>query len=238
MPIGIAKSYSRDSIGNSCSHDHEDTSRSSVGIANDDAGTSFSPEEMSGSPTWEEDVCEEENTVSYAFKYTGGPTNNATKQTEHASKVVKQVDSYDARSPSSAKLGGESVSDASSYVSETTDCDVFNSLLLASESEESGSDPEDYEEGPYGGYSTLDKENANSVNNNSATSSSSSAHLLFKSTTLIKPAEINQHEERAPLSPVPMQARKWRTMAAEVPECKISQREELEGNIWRELIDV
>ena len=65
MPIGIAKSYSRDSIGNSFSHDHEDTSRSSVGIANDDAGTSFSPEEMSGSPTWEEDVCEEENSVSY-----------------------------------------------------------------------------------------------------------------------------------------------------------------------------
>ena len=71
--------------------------------------------------------------------------------------------------------------------------------------DDSGSDEE--EEGNAGGRTEVaEKENA---------ASSPSAHLPFKSSTLVKPTELNQHQrERAPLSPVPARAQSWRNLAA------------------------
>jgi len=230
VPIGIAKTYSRDSIGNSFSHE-------------ENSNSVYEEEEN----VHEEE--EEENSVSYAFKYTAEPANVVKQAEQPINNAVKQAVSFDKSSPESVKAGG-SFSDASSYVSETTDCDPFNSLLgkMTSEDEESSSDDGsqvssdqgEEREGAYGEEDGSDKENNADTNNNP---SSSSAHLPFKITTLVKPTELHQHhrnndDHRAPLSPVPMPAQTWRTMAAAAAEKKsqnqTSARFRTEKS-WREI---
>jgi len=153
VPIGIAKSYSRDS-------------REETESQNDCYGT------------------------SYAAKYS------------------MEVSKLNGNSPDSIKMGGcgSSFSDASSYVSETTECDPFNTLLGKMTSSED-------EQLSAASVSAEDKEN-----NTVASTSPADRILPFKSTTFVRPTEINQRNEenhRAPLSPVlmPMKARSWRELA-------------------------
>jgi len=204
VPIGIAKSYSRDSACNGFGHE-DGYSIITEGVHKEDVREEIIPED----------------TTSYAFKYTE-PTNTTIP-----------IDSFDESPPGIAKgVGSGSVSDASSYVSETTDSDPFSSLLgrMTSEDEESRSSEDDShnsedEGGKYENDDNLDKENANSNYR-----APLSANLPFKSSTLVKPTEIHQHQrhqheqQRPALSPMiaapPMQARKWRTMAAAAAERK------------------
>jgi hypothetical protein len=140
--------------------------------------------------------------------------------TSYAAKYSMEVSKLNGNSPDSIKMGGggSSFSDASSYVSETTECDPFNTLLgkmTSSEDEQSSA----------ASVSDEDKEN------NTDASSSPAARLLpFKSTTFVRPTEINQRNEenhRAPLSPVlmPMKARSWRELAV-----KAAAAEKTKGN--------
>jgi hypothetical protein len=126
-------------------------------------------------------------------------TNFAAKYTSAGLTVGKPVD----RSSLDSIKADEPSSDAS-YVSETTDCDPFSSLLgkLSSDDDDSSAS-EDDEEGGEEQRDDSDKENMNSPSN----------HLLpFKVSTLVKPTEINLREESLP-SPVPPHARAWREMA-------------------------
>jgi len=98
---------------------------------------------------------------------------------------------------------GETPSD-SSYVSETTDYDPFNSLLgkLTSDDDDNSSSSEENEGGEEQ-RGESDKENMHSP----------SKHLPFKVSTLVKPTEINLRKENLP-SPAPQHARSWRELAA------------------------
>ncbi|EED86104.1 predicted protein [Thalassiosira pseudonana CCMP1335] len=181
VPIGIAKSYSKD----------ESELNGAVSIEN--SRLSFSGDEK------------EDESNSYASKY----NSNCEKITHNGS------------SPSS---------DASSYVSESTECDPFNSLLGKMSIEEVDSDDVVSPEKSIAINATKDKENADA--NNIALSSD--RLLTFKSeSSLVKPTEINQHDRRpalvskssrdlhlSSLQRTPMQARKWRTMAAAAAEKK------------------
>ena len=144
----------------------------------------------------------DETSVSFAAKYTGLATAN---------------------SPGSVKVG---TSDASSYVSESTDCDPFNSLLGKMMSDEESSSSEDEEEEIHTKV-VRGEENSENV-------ASPSAHLPFKATTLVKPTEINLREE-APLSPVPMQPRAWREMAAKAALEKGQSARFRSEKSWREI---
>ena len=205
VPIGIVKSYSRDSTVNAS-----------------DNGASYD----------EEDV-EEKEATSYAFKYTS-----------------KQVDSFDEVSPTNSlgaaslasngrPVSAGSISDASSYVSES---DPFSTLLgkMASEEEADSSCSEDEDEGLTN--PTFGKENT--FNIMEPTASSPSASLPFKSSapSLVKPTELNSHEVRAPLSPVPQRAQLWRTMAAQnsqrhLVESKQSSSRFRSENSWRQVAE-
>jgi len=135
----------------------------------------------------------------------------------------KHVTTFDRSSPNSVKAG--SMSDASSYFSETTDCDPFNSLLgkMTSEDEESSSSEEEKEGDMY----TEREENSDDAK-------SPSAHLPFKSTILVKPTEINLREER--VSPVPMHARAWREMAVKAALEKEHSARFRSEKSWREIV--
>jgi len=161
--------------------------------------------------------------VNFASKYTAEWT------AEKTFTKSKQVDSAERSSPDSVKAGGSSVSDASSYVSETTYCDPFNSLLgtMTGEDEESSSSEEE-EEGEAYTDRGQDKENRDDA-------MSPSAHLPFKSTTLVKPAEINLRENCAPLSPVPQKALAWRVMAAKAELEKGQSSRFRSERSWKEI---
>jgi hypothetical protein len=132
-----------------------------------------------------------------------------------------------ASSPNSDNAGSSTISDAASYVSETTDCDPFNSLLGKMMSDEESSSSEDEEEEVHKEV-FQDKENSENV-------ASPSAHLPFKATTLVKPTEINLREKQAPLSPVPMQPRAWREMAAKAALEKGHSARFRSEKSWREI---
>ena len=160
--------------------------------------------------------------VNFASKYTAEWT------AEKTFTKSKQVDSAEGILPDSFKAGGISVSDASSYVSETTYCDPFNSLLgkMTGEDEESSSSEED-EEGEV--YTDRDQDKSTSDD-----AMSPSTHLPFKSTTLVKPTEIN-FEDCAPLSPVPQKARAWRVMAAKAELEKGQSSRFRSEKSWKEI---
>ena len=172
-------------------------SRDSMSIDN---SFSFGHEEVhkeKKDDTNEEIHDDEEKKIPYASKYTNtlGPLSTT--------EMTKQACSFDSSSPDSS---ANSVSD----VSETTECDPFSSLLgNVSTSESEDSDEDEDKENVYG--RDLDKKNSSC-----RVTTSPSLHLGFKSgaQTFVKPTEINSHEERAALSPVPMKARSWRVLAA------------------------
>jgi hypothetical protein len=115
----------------------------------------------------------------------------------------------------------------SSCVSESTECDPFNTLLgknTDADEESSGGSPTPSENRVFFNNYNRGKENANNVSN-----------LPFKPVALVKPNEINQHDRRvgfaspkhhhaAPLSRNPMQARSWRQLAAAAKEKESSSR--------------
>jgi hypothetical protein len=103
-----------------------------------------------------------------------------------ASNIVEKAESF-----------GRSSLDSSSVVSETTECDAFNSLLGKMLSDEDVDSVESESSGE-----TLEKHKENvSTSPNVAPSS-------FKSGSFVKPTEIN-HNRTTPLTP-----QKWRSMAA------------------------
>lgn len=243
VPIGIAKSYSRDSVG--CSLSYDESANSSGWVHDEEDTHEKFPDEAENELEKEEDCG-----VSYAFKYTSEPTVHVLDQPVH---MVKQNVSFDneSSSPKSAVRSGGSISDASSYVSETTDCDPFNSLLgkMPSEDEESSIDDDEsqvYSGEEQEGRNDDDGDSEKENNQVMPSSSSTSAHLPFKPSTLVKPTELYQHQNqhnienhddsspRAPLSPVPMKAQRWRTMAAAAAEKKSSARFRSEQS-WRDI---
>ena len=164
-----------------------------------------------------------EASINFAAKYT------AELVAEKSFAKIKQVDSADRSSLDSVKADGNSVSDVSSFVSETTYCDPFNSLLgkMAGEDEVSSSSDEE-EEGIV--HTDIGQDNEKSDN-----AMSPSAHLPFKSTTLVKPAEINLREDCVPLSPVPQKARAWRVMAAKAELEKGQSSRFRSERSWKEI---
>jgi hypothetical protein len=173
VPIGIAKSYSKDEV------DSTTSSRTW-------AGTSTS---NGRSKSFGGEANDDKSASAYASKYTLD------------SKVVSN-----SSSPSNESI--------STSVSESSDCDPFNTLLgklSIDEDDEShsGSDLDELSKG---------KENANH-----------SDLLPFKSGAFVKPTDINQHDKRIeytstnqPLSPV--QPRTWRSLAAAAAQKKASSR--------------
>ncbi|KAL7520642.1 hypothetical protein ACHAWX_005357 [Stephanocyclus meneghinianus] len=153
---------------------------------------------------------------------------DATKDEERVPAYASKYTSFDKKSPNnSSSPCSES---GSSYVSESTECDPFNTLLgkLSINDDELSDDSHTdnrvfFDEGGKG------KENTNNVD-----------HLPFKSSALVKPTEINQHDKRvgftsprlqhSPLSSSPMQARTWRTLAAAAAEKKSSSRSLVASN--------
>ena len=99
-----------------------------------------------------------------------------------------------------------------SYVSESTECDPFSTLLAKNTDEDDLSSSEKSPASPKV-FFREGKENTNNVNK-----------LPFKAKALVKPTEINQHDKRfgfesskhraAPLSRNPSQALSWRQLAA------------------------
>ena len=146
----------------------------------------------------------------------------------YAAKYTMEVTKLNDNSPDSIKrIGGSSIlSDASSYVSETTECDPFNTLLGKMTST---SDDDEQSSANVCEYEKENNADASSSSNNSVPSPT--ARLLpFKSSTLVRPTEIHQRVQectRAPLSPVlmPMKARSWRELAV-----KAAAAEKEKGN--------
>ncbi|KAL7553125.1 hypothetical protein ACHAWF_017024 [Thalassiosira exigua] len=215
VPIGIAKSYSRDSA--SIGHTWSQEEGFSIGktCSQDSHGSSLDREEghsMDGGAS--------ENGAAYVSKYTKDGARETKQRVSFSNGLAvstEPVESFDDGSPGSVRV--RSISSASSYRSETTDCDPFSSILgkMSNEDDESssgdeedvGGRDEDEGRGP-------EKENSSNVVAPSP-SAAAAARLPFKSgaASNVKPTELNQHEERAPLSPVPMRAQKWRAMAAQ-----------------------
>ncbi|KAL3804194.1 hypothetical protein HJC23_013713 [Cyclotella cryptica] len=155
----------------------------------------------------------------------GGTTKNfhgTMSDKESATAYASKYTSVNEKSPnSSSSPCSES---GSSYVSESTECDPFNSLLgKLSVDDDELSDDSHTENKVFFDDSGKGKENTNNVD-----------CLPFKSEALVKPTEINQHDKRvgftsprlqhSPLSRSPMQARTWRTLAAAAAEKKSSSR--------------
>jgi hypothetical protein len=143
-----------------------------------------------------------------------GAKNDKEKSAAYASKDIPANKKSPNNSSSPCSQGG------ASYVSESTECDPFNTLLGKLSVDDDSSD--DSTTGNKVTYSSKGKENKNTNNVDV---------LPFKSRAFVKPTEINQHDNcigdassKQPLSRTPMQARTWRTLAAAAAEKKMSSQ--------------
>ena len=176
VPIGIAKSYS---------HDEESVEERSlaenVSVEDKQPFTTQNKQPLTQNQSFSDD---DEESVEKSNSY--------TTHYMHASKADEQAETF-----------GRSSLDSSSVVSETTECDAFNSLLgkMSSDYDDESVESESSEE-------TLvregQKENVSKSPNVLVAAQSSS----FKSgATLVKPNEITHNR-------TPLRAQKWRSMAA------------------------
>eukprot|EP00956_Cyclotella_meneghiniana_P005054 scaffold6272_cov58-Cyclotella_meneghiniana.AAC.2 len=136
-----------------------------------------------------------------------------SQMTGYASKYMAANGSHNISSPCSAS--------GSSCVSESTECDPFNTLLgKNTDTEGESSDDSPSQTGKHIFFQESKGKENTPTNGNS---------LPFKANALVKPTEINQHDRRvgfasstyqssAPLSRNPVQARSWRQLAAAAKE--------------------
>ena len=151
------------------------------------------------------------------FRYSNGTLQNGEDKTafygedpSYASKYIPGKNGVSSNCSSPCSDSG------SSYISESTECDPFNTLLGKNidSDEESTSD------------SLSPPKNNGFFNNHISGKENTNNSLPFKQVALVKPTEINQHDKRigftapkqAPLSRNPMQARSWRQLAAAAKE--------------------
>jgi hypothetical protein len=159
-----------------------------------------------------------------SYEY-GGTTMSSNVTTTDEDRVTTYASKYTSANVKSPASSSSPCSESgSSYVSESTEYDPFNTLLgKLSMNDDELSDDSRTEEKVFFDVASKGKENTNNVD-----------RLPFKSEALVKPTEINQHDKRvgftsprlqhSPLSRSPMQARTWRTLAAAAAGKKSSSR--------------
>mmetsp|Transcript_7123 Transcript_7123/g.14339 ORF Transcript_7123/g.14339 Transcript_7123/m.14339 type:complete len:1553 (+) Transcript_7123:420-5078(+) len=220
VPIGIAKSYSHDESDNIPHYVEQKNSFDKATIAADVIREK-----------------EEEQYDDHADLYSDEGDTNLHYSSKY---LITSANAIGVISPTNLERESHSPvqslldCDSSSFVSEATEYDAFNALLgklndCGSSSSE-GSDNSHAVEKTLFGSAQTDKENAEA---NNVQPLSSDEFLPFKQDGLVRPTEINQHDKRpalttmttrdlqlSPLQRTPIQARKWRTMAAAAAQNK------------------